>query len=81
MFVFELIARFCWVIKQFNWSSFSVRVGEKKKEGGGGISWPRPMAGRPNATLKEGTCVLRQLVGGGWELGEGASIVMAVTAG
>lgn len=39
------------------------------------------MAGRPNATLEEGTCVLRQLVGGGWELGEGTSIVMAVTAG
>lgn len=30
MFVFELIAWFCWVIKQFNWSSFSVRVGKKK---------------------------------------------------
>lgn len=25
--------------------------------------------------------MLRQLVGGGWELGEGTSIVMAVTAG
>lgn len=33
VFVFELIARFCWVIKQFNWSSFSVRVGKKKRGG------------------------------------------------
>lgn len=50
---------------------------EKEKR----ISWVQPMELRPDTMLREGTCVLRQLVGGGWELGEGTPIVVAVTAG
>lgn len=41
----------------------------------------QPMAVRPNGLLREGTCTLGQLVDGGWELGEGTPIVLAVMAG